>query len=282
MDKHFHVKGEERKRLVKLIAEVLGEKAKYLGVPSCAYQVGAYKISKDGEVTCEEEPSEQDQRVLEACKTAGFQAEEDETQEEVESSIEQENNHSLTIELPREQFTDEQLENLQKLVHGKESLFKQALAIEELPVQITDEKIIFPWFPSPLTAEEATAYTQLIAALGEMAKTAKRVTMKEKEVENPKYTFRCFLLRLGFIGKEYKQSRKILLKNLTGSAAFKSGVKRRRRVSVFPSSEIIEKLREKYPAGTRVELLGMDGSYRTTTGDSWKQNMNKVSGLHSF
>lgn len=231
MNKHFHVKGEERKRLVKVIAEILGEKAKYLGVPSCAYQVGAYRISKEGEVTCEDEPSEQDQRVWEACKTAGFQAEEDEMQEEpqqeeVESSVEQESNHSLTIKLPREQFTDEQLENLQKLIHGKESLFKQALAIEELPVQITDEKIIFPWFSSPLTAEEVTAYTQLIAALGEMAKTAKLVTLKEKEVENPKYTFRCFLLRLGFIGKEYKQSRKILLKNLTGSAAFKSGAKK--------------------------------------------------------
>ena len=59
-----------------------------------------------------------------------------------------------------------------------------------------------------------------------MAKKAKRVTLKDKEVENPKYAFRCFLLRLGLVGAEYKQDRKILLKNLTGSSAFKSGAKK--------------------------------------------------------
>ncbi len=58
-----------------------------------------------------------------------------------------------------------------------------------------------------------------------MAKDAKRVTAKEKETDNDKYAFRCFLLRLGFIGDEYKSDRKVLLKNLTGSSAFKSGKK---------------------------------------------------------
>ena len=43
---------------------------------------------------------------------------------------------------------------------------------------------------------------------------------------NEKYAFRCFLLRLGFIGAEYKSERKILLENFTGSAAFKSGLKK--------------------------------------------------------
>ena len=55
-----------------------------------------------------------------------------------------------------------------------------------------------------------------------MAKTQKRVTAKEKDVDNEKYTFRCFLLRLGFIGAEYKEDRKILLRNLSGSSAFKA------------------------------------------------------------
>jgi hypothetical protein len=58
-----------------------------------------------------------------------------------------------------------------------------------------------------------------------MARNQKRITAKEKEIPNEKYAFRCFLLRLGFIGKEYKEERKILLRNLTGSAAFKGGVK---------------------------------------------------------
>ena len=49
------------------------------------------------------------------------------------------------------------------------------------------------------------------------------MTMKEKNVENEKYAFRCFLLRLGFIGDEYKETIKILLKNLTGNGAWKNG-----------------------------------------------------------
>ena len=59
-----------------------------------------------------------------------------------------------------------------------------------------------------------------------MARTQKRVTAKEKEVDNERYAFRCFLLRLGFIGAEYKEERKILLRNLTGSSAFKNGHKK--------------------------------------------------------
>ena len=56
-----------------------------------------------------------------------------------------------------------------------------------------------------------------------MSVTQKRVNAAEKEVDNEKYAFRCFLLRLGFIGSEYKTQRKILLRNLTGSSACKSG-----------------------------------------------------------
>ena len=59
-----------------------------------------------------------------------------------------------------------------------------------------------------------------------MSKEQKRITASEKEVENEKYAFRCFLLRLGFIGTEYKTDRKILLQNLSGSSAFKSGAKK--------------------------------------------------------
>ena len=56
-----------------------------------------------------------------------------------------------------------------------------------------------------------------------MACNQKRISVQEREVENEKYAFRCFLLRLGFIGEEYKVERKILLKNLTGPSAFKNG-----------------------------------------------------------
>ena len=55
-----------------------------------------------------------------------------------------------------------------------------------------------------------------------MARDAKRVSSKPTETDNDKYAFRCFLLRLGFIGKEYTTARKILLRNLTGNSTFRS------------------------------------------------------------
>ena len=82
----------------------------------------------------------------------------------------------------------------------------------------------FPWF-TEVEPESAMAYTNFIAALCRMTKETKRVTATAKEVENEKYAFRCFLLRLGFIGAEYKKDRKILLQNLSGSAAFRDGKK---------------------------------------------------------
>ena len=66
------------------------------------------------------------------------------------------------------------------------------------------------------------AAMNFITALCHMAKNAKRITAKEKEVPNEKYAFRCFLLRLGFIGQEYKCIRKELLKRLAGSSAFRT------------------------------------------------------------
>ena len=84
----------------------------------------------------------------------------------------------------------------------------------------------FPWFTELPDTDAVQAYTHFLSALCEMSKNAKRVTVTEKAVENEKYAFRCFLLRLGFIGAEYKTDRKILLKNLTGSSAFKSGAKK--------------------------------------------------------
>lgn len=86
-----------------------------------------------------------------------------------------------------------------------------------------DEKINFTWFPYTMDVDEIAAYTQFISRLCDMVKDAKRVSSKPTETDNDKYAFRCFLLRLGFIGKEYKTARKILLRNLTGNSAFRCG-----------------------------------------------------------
>ena len=222
MELHFNVTGAERKRLVGVIEQATGQKAAYLRVPTCAYQVGDFNIGKDGTLTF---PDDMDisacSDVIDVCVMAGFEPEDWErnTEEQPEGDI------SFTVEMPRNQFTDEQLENLKKLVSAKERLLKQALGTEEVPVIVTDEKVSFPWFSEGIPAEDCMAYTKLIGAICRMAKEAKRVTAKEKETDNPKYAFRCFLLRLGFIGDDYKTDRKILLRNLSGSSAFRTGKK---------------------------------------------------------
>ena len=114
------------------------------------------------------------------------------------------------------------VENLTKLLKAKGRLIRKALAVDKLPIEVTDSTVKFPWF-AECSTDECKAYTHFISALCELAANAKRVTAKEKETDNDKYAFRCFLLRLGFIGSEYKAERKILLRNLTGSSAFRNG-----------------------------------------------------------
>ena len=130
---------------------------------------------------------------------------------------------SLSISLPRSLFTETALQNLDALLLSKGRLIRHAFDIREATYTLTDDRITFAWLHGTITDETAKAYAEFISKLCEMARTQKRVTAKEKIVDNEKYAFRCFLLRLGMIGNAYKESRKILLQNLTGSSAFKSG-----------------------------------------------------------
>ncbi|MBO6209969.1 MAG: virulence protein, partial [Schwartzia sp.] len=109
---------------------------------------------------------------------------------------------------------------------SKEGLIKKALGIDALPIMFKHEKISFPWFETQPDADVAKAAMEFIAALCRTAKTITRVTAKEHSVPNEKYAFRCFLLRLGFIGKEHKETRKVLLRNLSGNGSFRDGKKK--------------------------------------------------------
>ena len=115
------------------------------------------------------------------------------------------------------------MENLQKIIANKQMLFQCAFRTDSTEVEITEEKINSTWLPYTTDSDEIAAYTQFISRLCDMARDAKRVSLKPTETDNDKYVFRCFLLRLGFIGKEYKTARKILLRNLTGNSAFRCG-----------------------------------------------------------
>lgn len=211
MEIKFDVKGESRKDLVKVISDTLWIKAEYQYTPTYNYVIGDYTVTKDGTLIFPDEVNPDE--VLKALAANAFYPVTDE-----EKKTEQDESASLTIEIPADKVNTE---NLQKLLDAKGWLFRKALGIESLAFEVTGDKVSFPWF-SHTAPDLTTAYTQFVSAICRMSVEQKRITAREKAVANEKYAFRCFLLRLGFIGDEYKQSRKLLLENLDGSAAFKT------------------------------------------------------------
>ena len=237
MELNFNVTGAKRKELVSEIARIDGSKKEYLGVPSCAYRVGDFHISKDGVVSADEEKL---MDILETLMVAGFepagQTKEEGKDEPQEAHSEAEKNEptekpmplqnggeALTIEIPLAGFDENALANLDNLIKSKGWLIKKALGIEELPIKVGEASMKFPWFKKMPDSDECQAFTDFIGKLAEHSKKQKRISSKVKKTENEKYAFRCFLLRLGFIGTEYKKQRKILLSRLNGSSAFKVG-----------------------------------------------------------
>ena len=129
---------------------------------------------------------------------------------------------ALTISMPRDFFTEQSMNNLLQLIANKETLLKHALNTESLAVNECEETIEFPWFTIKQDGD-ADAYAKFITMLCEFAKNLQRVVNKPDASDNEKYAFRCFLLRLGMIGADYKAARKVLLRNLTGSSSFRHG-----------------------------------------------------------
>lgn len=74
-----------------------------------------------------------------------------------------------------------------------------------------------------LHAGQLKSYIQLCLALSQMAKELKTASPKPQQNENPKFAMRTWLLRLGFIGDEFKTAREILTKRLAGNTAFRYG-----------------------------------------------------------
>ena len=74
-----------------------------------------------------------------------------------------------------------------------------------------------------LHAGQLKSYIQLCLALSQMAKTVKTASPKPQQNENPRYAMRTWLLRLGFIGDEFKTARELLTKRLSGDTAFRNG-----------------------------------------------------------
>ncbi len=231
---NYNLHGSDRKPLVEAISQILDKPAVYQGAPSFSYSIGDYTVDRNGVLSHGSDIHPDFAAVLVSdLQERGFEAERVAIDNMAEASDADENvpdtepntdtPDKLTIEIPNIGFTPEMRENLKKIVASKATLLKQALETDDLSIVELDGKIAFPWFTLHGIDGEADAYNRLIAAICKMAKTQKRVTAVEKPIENAKFTMRLFLIRLGFIGNEYKTARKILLRNLTGNSSWKSG-----------------------------------------------------------
>ena len=221
MEIRFNATGAKRKEMVKVISETLETKAEYQHMPTYAYKIGSFTVTRDGSLAFEDsENSELVERVLEALLNEGFECEPWERPAAAAESDAEE--HGLTITLPLDGMDEAAFERLTRLVNSKAALIRKALGAARLDIHPEWDmgRMQFPWFDRTPTFEEIEAISAFMTALCRMAKESTRVTATEKDVESEKYAFRGLLLRLGFIGSDSKAIRKTLMKNLSGSAAF--------------------------------------------------------------
>lgn len=210
----FNVTGKARGELANAIGEILNKEVSYMKVPTCNYEIGGSILDRNGVFIPSDELSDSQldlllERFVEKYMPSTDKKEANDKDEYLEISV------------PRDMFSEQALDNLKKLIAGKETIFKHAFRTEQLDVLEDLERISFPWFPLASEPDAVAAYTEFISKLCNLAINAKRVSLTDKEVVNEKYAFRCFFLRLGFIGEEYKVARKILLENLSGNSAFR-------------------------------------------------------------
>lgn len=175
----FNRTGAERKALVTAIAEILGTKPKYMGMPTAAYDFGGLIIDKSGALEFEDNVFPKDiNDLLYQLAERGFVATDSEEKELAEKVSEETDTEpqgestALTVAVPLETVA---VENLTRLLEVKGQLIKKALGITELPIEVTEDAVSFPWFDTIPDADTAKAYTDFIAALCRMSKEQKRI-----------------------------------------------------------------------------------------------------------
>ena len=227
-----------------------------MGVPSFAYQIKTegetYIIDRAGNIT----NAEGIELELEAILNPIVR---EDTNEVIEEQTEEIQNEPFEIAIPMEGHTGITLRNLINMIYSKQELIQKSLGISEgiinedfvkvineakiqtleefkmvidnigkenckgIEFDFENKKISFKFINEEADAEKVKAYTQFIELLDQSAKELKHASARVSVTDNPKFTFRVFLIRLGMVGDEYKIARKILLENLEGNAAFRYG-----------------------------------------------------------
>lgn len=207
----YRASGKARKELAQAVSDVLNTIPRYMGVPSCSYAIGNCVLDREGTLVIGDQmDADTVQRLISYLQEKGYEGEyvSEDTR--------------LTIAVPRAMLEGPALDRLLLIFEKQAPMFKKAFCTDELPAPVvTEDRISFSWFPDNPNADEVNAYTLFISKLCNMAQTQKRVSPVKHESDNDKFAFRTFLLRLGFIGDEYKSARKVLLQHLKGNGAFR-------------------------------------------------------------
>ena len=235
----------DRKKLVMELADILGVKPEYKGAPTFMYQIGDYKVMKDGSI--EVEDGKADAAVLRDLNAKGMIDNSWDTNREV-----------ISIKLPYEGHTGQSLINLTYIIASRSKLINKSIGcmeafeinerfieklmeavpetvedflktVEAVDANSTNEGVVFEpdgiilnGFPADDNPEAVKSYMDLVALVNKMALTQNRVHLDSSDVENERYSFRTWLLRLGMKGDDYKVTRKILLERLDGNSAFRT------------------------------------------------------------
>ena len=265
-----------RKDVVKAVSGILGQPSKYMGVPTCSYQIGNCTIDRGGAVETEDEKTAE--LVWAGLLEQGLI---DTPQTETEGT---------TVSLPVEGMTAEGFKNLIYLIHSKQYLINRAFAEEvfripaelvealgstEIPdaetflqtfqnyaegckgIGFQDGKVTFT-LPTINDPDMIRAFTHLTAAMVQQAKEQKRISPKETIEENEKYYMRIWLLRLGFGGAEGKEIRDLLMKKLKGNSAFRTEENKQRWQEARRNEREAAKQQEQSPAEEAAGEPGTD------------------------
>lgn len=232
----FKVTGIERKTVAQIIATAINQTSTYAGPPSFAYEIGNISIDRGGMITTPFD--EVLENVLTALKANGATAD-----------------GIATITISMAEHTGVSLRNLVNIIYSKDLLLQKALGrnqrlleavlleninsvrLEEiddfkecikeadtggLKFDFENKTISFSFYNASLEIDEVKTYIALSTLLQEQSIKQKYTSFLQKEVDNDKYAMRCWLLRLGMIGAEYKVQRKVLLEKLTGNGSFRT------------------------------------------------------------
>jgi hypothetical protein len=242
-----------RKEMISLLEAHSGVKAKYMGVPSFDYQIRihgeTYTIGKD----CTMRNQAGEVVNVESILQPALEGE----PEEYIPTDEEKTGDEVNIALPMEGHTGATLRNIVNMVFSKQVHLKKALNVDkdimslEFVETVNDEEvktlehfkqamvrvgtekcpgigfdfdentITFKFSISIEDSAKVDACTKLAVLICKSAMEQKHASYKPSAEDNLKFTMRTWLIRLGFVGEEYKGARKALLQSLEGNGAFR-------------------------------------------------------------